>query len=602
MKKAITILVMILFVTTIFFQKNDVVYANIENDDPLQARAEGNLGNGFYYDEEKKSDEPQTFSSIQPRVLADFGGNGLIHDSKFNTTTKRYGIDVSSWQGEIDWNKVKGAGVEFAIIRVGYRGYEYGALQKDSNFEKNLSGAISAGIPVGVYFFSQALNVTEGQQEAEYICNLISGYKITLPITMDYEYAGDNGTDGRLYSAHLTKEAATSAALAFCDRVKAKGYTPMVYANLDFLSNQLNASQISSRYPIWLARYSNNANYSGDYEFWQYSSVGTVNGISGNVDCDVWYDSSVNTQNATVTYSTHIQDIGWQRTISNGGISGTTGQSKRLEAIKIEETSNSNLGVKYRTHIQDVGWESTWKTDNQLSGTTGNAKRLEAIQIQLTGAEAEDYDIFYCVHAQQYGWLGWAKNGEVSGTTGQGYRLEAIKIVILPKGSSTPTRMGNYSQAYIKNYVQYKTHIQDIGWQGNVKDGAISGTTGQAKRLEAVTISLDSQEYSGNIQYRTHIQDIGWEIGWKSNGQLSGTTGQAKRLEAIQIKLTGMMSQKYDVYYRVHCQYFGWTGWAKNGQSCGSAGYSYRLEATQIKLVPKGGSAPGSASNLFYQR
>ena len=144
--------------------------------------------------------------------------------------------------------------------------------------------------------------------------------------------------------------------------------------------------------------------------------------------------------------------------------------------------------------------------------------------------------------------------------------------------------------------------MQNIGWQNAVVDGATAGTTGQSKRLEAIKINLQNQDYSGGIQYRTHIQNIGWENSWKSNGTVSGTSGRSLRLEAIQIKLTGEMANKYDIYYRVHAQNFGWMGWAKNGESAGTAGYSYRLEGIQIKLVKKGAAAPGSTTNTYKEK
>lgn len=166
----------------------------------------------------------------------------------------------------------------------------------------------------------------------------------------------------------------------------------------------------------------------------------------------------------------------------------------------------------------------------------------------------------------------------------------------MKKGESAPgSTSGSFKQ---KNFVKYQSHVQDLGWQGNKYDGAVSGTTGKSKRLEGMKISLVSAPYSGNIQYRTHIQNIGWQ-GWRENGAMSGTTGQSKRLEAIQIKLTGEMAKHYDVYYRVHAQDYGWLGWAKNGASAGTEGMSKRLESIQIRLVAKGGKAPGSTANCF---
>ena len=137
-------------------------------------------------------------------------------------------------------------------------------------------------------------------------------------------------------------------------------------------------------------------------------------------------------------------------------------------------------------------------------------------------------------------------------------------------------------------------------------NGAVSGTSGESKRLEAIQIKLENQKYSGSIQYTTHIQDIGWEIAdeneWKSNGATSGTSGKSKRLEAIRIRLTGEMAKHYDVYYRVHAQNLGWMGWTKNGLPAGTSGYSYRLEAIQIQLVPKGESIEGNTDNSYKQK
>ena len=141
--------------------------------------------------------------------------------------------------------------------------------------------------------------------------------------------------------------------------------------------------------------------------------------------------------------------------------------------------------------------------------------------------------------------------------------------------------------------VKYKTHVQTYGWQDYVENGEMSGTEGQAKRLEGIKIKLDDTPYEGGIKYRTHIQTYGWELIWKEDDEFSGTEGEAKRLEAIEIELTGEMAEHYDVYYRVHAQKFGWLGWAKNGESAGSAGYAYRLEGIEIVLVNKGKTPEG---------
>jgi uncharacterized protein YjdB len=312
-----------------------------------------------------------------------------------------------------------------------------------------------------------------------------------------------------------------------------------------------------------------------------------------------------------VSYRTHIQNSGWESLWrQNGAVSGTVGSGLRLEGIVISVSGDSKLGIQYTTHCQDYGW-MPWTSNGDLSGTEGEGKRLEAIKIQLTGADKDKYDVYYRVHAQNIGWLNWATDGEVAGTEGYGYRLEAIQIVVLKKGVKISSGVGGVTSVNgeacvakgrmltdvngeASTNVAYRTHVQNVGWQGWKYNGAFSGTQGRGLRLEGINIKLTNAQYSGGITYRTHIQNIGWENEWKTNGAMSGTSGLGLRLEAIQINLTGEMAKHYDVYYRVHAQNFGWLGWAENGAASGTAGYGYRLEGIQIVLVPKGEAAPAA--------
>ena len=267
--------------------------------------------------------------------------------------------------------------------------------------------------------------------------------------------------------------------------------------------------------------------------------------------------------------------------------------------------------IQYRTHVQKLGWTG-WAKNGALSGTVGRKLRLEAVQIRLTGEMAKRYDVYYSVHCQKAGWTGWAKNGAMAGTQGYGYRMEAVKVKLVPKGGPVPGKVTNtfhQKNAPVSKTsptVQYASHVQKAGWQFDVANGAVSGTVGKRLREEALRIKLynkpkssSGKTISGDIQYRTHVQKLGW-TGWAKNGALSGTVGRKLRLEAVQIRLTGEMAKRYDVYYSVHCQKFGWTGWAKNGAKAGSQGYGYRMEAVKVKLVPKGGAAPGKVTSTFH--
>ena len=291
---------------------------------------------------------------------------------------------------------------------------------------------------------------------------------------------------------------------------------------------------------------------------------------------------SSNTGETGVSYNAHIQSFGWQQPVSNGKTQGTVGLGKRMEALSIQLT-NINGGVTYRSHVQSYGWMN-WVSDGAISGTEGEAKRVEAVQIKLTGEAAETYDIYYRVHAQSYGWLGWAKNGEPAGTSTYGKRLEAIEIRLVEKGKDAPV---SDKQPYISRNVKYTSHVQSYGWQQDKYDGELSGTTGKAKRLEGIKISLTNINIPGGITYRTHVQSYGWQP-WVFDGAMSGTSGEAKRLEAIEIKLTGEAAELYDVCYRVHVQTYGWQDWKKNGETAGTEGQAKRLESIEIKIVPKG--------------
>lgn len=295
----------------------------------------------------------------------------------------------------------------------------------------------------------------------------------------------------------------------------------------------------------------------------------------------------IQNKQSVLTYQTHVQAYGWQNDVSLGSVSGTTGQAKRLEAIRIN-VYGAESGIRYRTHVQSYGWQN-WVYDGENSGTTGQAKRLEAIQIELTDDLAEKYDVYYRVHAETYGWLDWAKNGEPAGTEGLAKRLEAIEIRLVDKGGAA---LGNTTRPFITTVpvmadgINYQTHVQTYGWQGWKANGGASGTSGEAKRLEAIRISLQNPGYSGSVEYHTHVQTYGWQD-WVKDGADSGTSGEGKRLEGIEIRLTGELAEHYDIYYRVHVQTYGWQDWRKNGEMAGTSGEAKRLEAIEIKLVEK---------------
>ena len=194
------------------------------------------------------------------------------------------GIDVSSWNKKIDWQKVADAGVKFAIIRCGYRGASSGSLVRDENFEDNIAGAQMHGIKTGIYFYSQAMNESEAIEEASMACSMADKYKLELPIYIDSELS--SGGKGR--ADDLDSDTRTQVLLAFMKTVESTGNSTGVYASVKWFSSRVDASEFD-KYHVWLAQYRDAPDYDGNYDMWQYSSKGKVDGIETNVDLDTSY-------------------------------------------------------------------------------------------------------------------------------------------------------------------------------------------------------------------------------------------------------------------------------------------------------------------------
>ena len=229
-------------------------------------------------------------------------------------------------------------------------------------------------------------------------------------------------------------------------------------------------------------------------------------------------------------------------------------------------------------HVQDYGdtvgqWDAA--TGILTLGTRGQSKRVEAITINLENSTGYTGTLQYRVHVQDIGWQDYRSAGEMAGTSGQSKRLEGIEMQLT----------GELAQYYT---VEYAVHIQDYGDnQGFVSDGALAGTTGESKRLEEVQVRIvpRGQGTSTSVNYRVHRQDYGWESTWAKDGAESGTVGESKRLEGIEIHLTGNQYSG-SIEYRTHVQNIGWEStWSKDGEMSGTQGLSYRLEGIEINLT-----------------
>lgn len=208
------------------------------------------------------------------------------HNPMFDDVVRRNAIDVSIFQDDIDWKKVKADGIDYAIIRIGGRYYGGGGLYPDAKFEENYAEARAAGVKVGIYFYSQAKTEKEAEEEVDYFMEILDGRSLDLPVYMDYECPSGS----RISS--MSKTQGTKNVIAFCEAVESYGYESGFYSYPAFISKYINPTQISGTYNVWIAQYHKYCSYDYDYDMWQYSSGGKVDGISGRVDVNYYYDKT----------------------------------------------------------------------------------------------------------------------------------------------------------------------------------------------------------------------------------------------------------------------------------------------------------------------
>lgn len=244
----------------------------------------------IFQDEEDNRYEAKLLDEV-PKCKYDFTNLKEIEEGRIeysdqeNGISSKLGIDVSEFQGEIDWQQVKESEIEFVIVRLGYRAYgETGTLVLDAGFEENIEGAIEAGLEVGVYFFSQAISDEEAKEEAEYVLELIEPYQINGPIVFDTEEIklGEARTDGN------TVEQYTKNCIVFCETIKEAGYQPMIYANMKWMAFHLDLEQLTA-YDFWYADAHEEPQCPYDFKMWQYTENGVVPGIESNVNINLWF-------------------------------------------------------------------------------------------------------------------------------------------------------------------------------------------------------------------------------------------------------------------------------------------------------------------------
>lgn len=375
---------------------------------------------GEYTDPDPAKNDPLYESGQNSREAGLVGAAGdsieknLVHDSRFsNGYSKHYGIDVSRYEKNIDWDAVKNSGKDFAIIRMGYRAGGNGRIYEDPYGTANLRGAIRAGLKVGVYIFSQALNEDEAREEADWLVNSVSSYQsgITIPYIMDYEYVGDSG---RLKRAKLSKASASANVNAFVSEIKSHGNQAMLYANTNFLNEQLDVSAIDTDCDYWVARYrQKGADYDGPYTYWQYSDSGKVDGISTNCDLDVWYEAtdSAGDDWSTVDNGTNTDKSSGSENADDTADDRSGSGDAAVKFTAMYRLYNPNSGEHFYTASADerdglakLGWRK--------EGTAWNNPETGIAVYRLYNPNTGDHH--YTVHAGERDYLvkaGWNDEG-----------------------------------------------------------------------------------------------------------------------------------------------------------------------------------------------
>lgn len=232
----------------------------------------------------RNASEP--FVSESPIPVNPYGPEDFVREGEYLSCMAGpavQGVDVSAHQGQVDWQQVAAAGMEFAMIRIGYRGYTSGGIYADEYAHDNLTGAKNAGLKVGAYFYSQAVTPTEAALEAAYCISLLEDYDIDMPVVFDWEYV-----DSEARTAAMDAETLMACTKTFCDAIRDAGYEPMVYFNPTLAETLLDLEELLD-YPWWLAMYSDQMTWPYDLEMWQYTAKGNVPGISGDADINLWF-------------------------------------------------------------------------------------------------------------------------------------------------------------------------------------------------------------------------------------------------------------------------------------------------------------------------
>ncbi len=466
------------------------------------------------------NNDPQTIielqkqsDSVQPAPAL---YSGYKHSSLFNGYTVVDGIDVSEWNGDIDWKMVKASGIDFAIIRVAGRYYGGGGYFTDSNYKKNIEGALAAGLDVGVYIFSAAISTTEAKQEAAYTMNLIKNYNITLPVVMDYEYGP--GPSGRLYEANLSRAQATNIINTFCYTVEAQGYVGMVYASKSVLVDDMNASAIASKYPVWNAQYNDEDTLTSPHSYWQYSSTGTVMGIDHATDMNFRYIKKPATVKSLSYEATDNSiTLSWQKVPEAYGYQITRYDEDKDKYVVVGSVKGAST-TKYRDRNLSDGTTYRYKIRAYYKLKSGNKYGNYSSELKATTVSDQVKNVKLSKVTDNSIKINWTEKGSVTGyrilrSTGTSTKYSAIKTIMSASTSSyTDTNLiggtkYNYKvQSFTKSSdgtVNY--HVPSDVQSATTLPGAVTGLKMSYCSSDTITLTWNRQS---NVKgYKVYVRN-----------------------------------------------------------------------------------------------
>lgn len=441
------------------------------------------------------------------------------HASRFDGDRIRNGIDVSEWQGSnINWKKVKESGVQYVIVRVGYRKVRGGQLREDKYWKRNIEGALNAGLNVGVYFFSQAVTTSEAKAEADYIIKRIKKYDITLPVIIDFEFGNGYRINRLMHKSAKQKQKNTDIISSFCNRVNSKGYDAMVYANLSTLNGYMYPQKFLDKgYKIWCAQYAKKCDFSKDYSSWQYTSGGRVKGISGRVDCNYWYgDSDMFSSGLGKVSNIHKTDC------TKDSVTLTWNPMYNIIGYNIYRSSSYDGNYEIIASTVDAKF-----TDTGLEPGRKYFYRVEAFDSESPGKVSDKYTASTMSLYDRYGVANTSVNlrkypgesFELAGSFSSGTEFTVCSKTYDKEGNLWYYAKTGSSKGYVRaDYIDIKakkvTTITEASILQNAGSGATLGAVPADERLEI----LDIKEVNGIKWYRiSYIFDDIEVTGWISS-------------------------------------------------------------------------------------